>query len=79
MNAYILKKLVARPSGIGGTFLLYFQDLKHECVCIGSENALFVGNDTADAAPLAEAVTSCLDFLRSLLDPVFAHAQIFVS
>ena len=43
----------------------------------GSRNTLFVGKDVVDVGPLAEAVTSCHDVLCSLLNPVFAHAQIF--
>ena len=36
-------------------------------------------NDVIDEAHFAEAVTSCHYVLGSLLDPVFAHAQIFSS
>ena len=61
------------------TSLSNFLELKDAHLCAGSGNALFVASDVVDEAHFAEAVTSCRDVLGSLLDPVYAHAQIFSS
>ena len=56
-----------------------FLELKDTRLWSGSGNALFVADDVVDEAHFAEVVTLCRDVLGSLLDPVFAHAEIFSS